>query len=255
MKKTLYFLLICCLSGCSVVEEPLITSNMMEPAMENQLLDQAVFQESGSGFFPIESLTEDEVVSLMTAEIESAFYNFREPTFLELTQRSEEECQLFYLQTMWMESWTLLGEIWAEYPDSRTEMEALEVTKSLFQKVAFRVQSATENPETGHFQVKVSIAPMGGVVFATEDYLLEHFSAITAETDIMYLSQEAYENYDNEASLALLQQIRETSVDMSYGKEQELVIDLLKEEGGYRVELQDWYQFREFVLDYTGIYQ
>lgn len=248
--KCVMLLLCLMLTGCAVVEDVSISN--MEPAVEqSSSLEFEVLGEST--LFPL--LSTENVIQMVTADINAQFLNNHDPDYLALLGRTEAESVAYFQKNVGLEAQVLLDVIWAEYPDETTWAEATAVVELLYQRLAFRVHSAHEDEETGHFQVKIAIAPVSGVDFATESYLLAHFEEVTQETDVLSIHQEDYEYYDNIASLSILNYLRQGVSELSYGKEQELVLELVKEEFGYRVDIQDWYQLRELALDYKGHYK
>lgn len=244
---------LCCLllSGCVSAEE----GNQSTVHGEKLVHEDVILTETGSSFYPIPSLSLEEAVFLVEQEIRASFFGEHNQEFLSKVGRSLEESKRWHSNTIWMETGNVLAQIWSEYPDVDTQALVTEVLGQMFQKLAYRVDSAVEDGETGDIILKILVAPMGAVSFATEDFVQEYFYQVIESVDVLALTMEEYVYYDNLASQGLLVKILENTREMTYGKEQELSLRLVKAEDGYQMDEEDWYQIRHYSIDYTGHYQ
>ncbi len=240
-------LLLCgLLSACSVAEE----LPLSEP--EKLVMEDVVLGETGSSFYANPQLSLEEALFLVEQDIQACFFQQHDPVFLAEIGRSLEDSQWMQQSTVWMETGNLLSKIWSEYPDEDTHALAKEVLSQMFQKMAYRVDSAEFEEETGDILVKILVAPMGAVGFATEEFLQDYFYQVIEGADVLTMSLEDYIHYDNLACQGLLVKILDNTREMSYGKEQELTLRLISREDGFQVDTEDWYQLRGLAVDYVG---
>lgn len=250
MKNGIFLLALLALTSCTVVEE----APILENSGDKLVLEEVISADISSSFYPIPSLNLDEAMYLVENDIKSSFFNLHAPEFLTLIGRSEEDSHWRFQSTVWLEAGVLLDEMWAEYPDQDTEALAKEVVSQMFQRLIFSVDSADFDEETEDILVEITVFPMSAVDFADEETLLVYFTQVTHHVDVLTVEMENYVYYDNLSTQGLLVKVLDNTQNMEYAQEQAMLIRLVKEDGGYQVDLDDWYQFREYTIDYQGHY-
>lgn len=190
-------------------------------------------------YFPVE--TTENMGQYFYWEVDARFFDVHHSEYLEMMSRSLELSQSQYKSNMWAEAQNLLDRLWAEYPDPDSKVMAMETVSALYPKMMIQVKSGEEDPETGDYFLRVGVSPLLDLSFITEDYLIAQFNGLTAEVDILGLSQEDYASYDNMATQLLLEEIAQSKTN--YGEEREIVLQFRPDDRGYLLEEHDWYQF------------
>lgn len=250
MKNGIYLLSLLLLTSCTVAEEVPIS----EANADKLVQEDVILADVSSSFYPMVEMSLENAMYLVENDIKSSFYDIHDPDFLALLERSVEDSQWRFQSTVWLEAGVLLDEIWAEYPDQDTEALAKEVLSQMFKQMSFSVDSAHHEEESDDILVKVTVFPVTSVNFLDDDTILAYFTQVTHDVDVMEIEMEEYVHYDNLSTQGLLVKVLDNAQNMEFGRGQELLIRLVKEEGGYQLDLDDWYQFREYVMDYQGHY-
>ncbi len=237
--KFCYFLLICLLSGCTVVDIATDTLSTEDP---QPLTQQASLVPSYP--LPMENLSTQEISAWVLADLYAVYTLSYEQNYLQWLDISPEELEARQISLLLPQVQGFLEKLWSEYPSEENQAQCLAVLQKFYQSLSISWIFTEFDNNSGEYLITIEVCPLALPSHFVQNYYQENFNALTEGVVFTKLSQENYELYDQTATKILLEEL-EALEEIPTSDPVELTLILTPVEGGYL--LANWSAFHNLI--------
>ncbi len=148
----------------------------------------------------------------------------------------------------------------SETPTDEVLKRAQDVVKAIYAKCKYTVSEA-EQLKSGDIAVEVTVSPIEIFHLLDDDVFADTWSdvisdaGVTTQEEMDAVSDEDYAAMDMEYVMRLLDEVEKLIPQLTYGKDQSVMLQLKKDDDGYFSLVETGFQkLDEFVIDYNGSY-
>lgn len=197
-------------------------------------------------------LTEKDAETFVKGRLDASYLGSYDQAYIDLvedmTMDDAKEMHEYYLEA---EAEYLLDFFEVDYPTDEMTERAEKLIETLYSKSQYKVGSASKTKD-GDFVVEVTVSPVEIIDLVTDEYCLdalEQAGYVEAETE------EQMKEADAIYGMLVLDELEELLPQLSYGKDQIIMLQLkLDDEGYYSLVETGMQKLDEVIIDYFGTY-
>ncbi len=194
-------------------------------------------------------------------ELDSAYKGTYTQEYLDLvegmTEADVEERYDYWTET---EGEYLLSYLDVNYYDGEVSGRAQEVVKKIYEKCKYTVGEG-ELLKSGDIAAEVTVSPIELLHLLDEDVYQEVWDDVVAraglgpDTDFEAMDDDTYTKLESEYGMTLLDKVEALIPQITYGKDQSVLLQMKKDDDGlYVLEDAGFQKIDEMMIDYYGEY-
>ncbi len=194
-------------------------------------------------------------------ELDSAYKGTYTQEYLDLVEgMTEADVEERYDYWTESEGEYLLGYLDVNYYDDEVGERAQEVVKKIYEQSKYTVGEG-ELLKSGDIAAEVTVSPIELLHLLDEDVYQEVWddvvtrAGIDPDTDFEAMDDEAYTKLESEYGMILLDKVEALIPQITYGKDQSVLLQMKKDDDGlYVLENAGFQKVDEMMIDYYGEY-
>jgi len=199
--------------------------------------------------------------TFIQGELDSAYKGTYTQEYLDLVEgMTEADVEERYDYWTEAEAEYLLGYLDVNYYNDEVSERAQEVIKAIYNQSKYTVGEG-EPLKTGDIAAEVTVSPIE-LLHLLEDSVYQEVwddvvarAGIASDTDFEAMDDESYTELESEYGMILLDKLEALIPRMTYGKDQNVLLQLKKDDDGlYVLEDAGFQKVDEMVIDYYGNY-
>lgn len=198
-------------------------------------------------------LTEKDAETYVKGHLDAAYLGTYAQDYIDLVEdMTEDEAKSMHEDNVEIEvQQYLLPYLEVEYPTDEINQKATEVMEAIYSKAQYKIGSATKTKDND-FAVEVTVSPIEVLNLLTSD---DFFNALEESGYYEAETQEELEAADAIFGMLMLERLEELLPQLSYGKDQIIMLQLKQDDEGYYSLVDTGMQTLDTcIVDYSGSY-
>lgn len=199
-------------------------------------------------------VTKKDATAYVQGEFDAAYLGKYNKDYMKLLEIDEKEAQDTYDWNISEEARITLLYFAIDYPTDAHNARAQELVKKIYSYAKYEIMPA-EKTKDGDFEIEVKVSPMDIYQQITDEDLQAIWTEVSGGVNGNDMTQEEYEACDSEYADRILDLIESKIPNIGYENEQTITIRLeLDSDNMYVMNEDDWREFDDRVIDYSGDY-
>lgn len=197
-------------------------------------------------------LTEQDAEIYVKGHLDAAYLGSYDKDYIDLVEdMTESDAKEMHEQNVSDEADILLTSLTIDEPTDELKQRAVDFVREVYSHSQYKVGSASKTKD-GDFVIEVTVSPIEILPLLTDEAFmdaLEESGYIEAETE------EELAAADIQLGMLLLDQLEELLPQLSYGKDQVIMLQLKPDDEGYYMLVDTGMQTLDAcIIDYSGDY-
>ena len=197
-------------------------------------------------------LTEQDAEIYVKGHLDAAYLGSYDKDYIDLVEdMTESDAKEMHEQNVSDEADILLTSLTIDEPSDELKQRAVDFVREVYSHSQYKVGSASKTKD-GDFVIEVTVSPIEILPLLTDEAFmdaLEESGYIEAETE------EELAAADIQLGMLLLDQLEELLPQLSYGKDQVIMLQLKPDDEGYYMLVDTGMQTLDAcIIDYSGDY-
>lgn len=197
-------------------------------------------------------LTEQDAEIYVKGHLDAAYLGSYDKDYIDLVEdMTESDAKEMHEQNVSDEADILLTSLTIDEPSDELKQRAVDFVREVYSHSQYKVGSASKTKD-GDFVIEVTVSPIEILPLLTDEAFmdaLEESGYIEAETE------EELAAADIQLGMLLLDQLEELLPQLSYGKDQVIMLHLKPDDEGYYMLVDTGMQTLDAcIIDYSGDY-